>query len=119
MSWDVTLNYPGHLTDIVGQIVGPNVHKEYYVITGVEHKTRFTNIDKDLRADSEHYTVASLELVGKDDMSSKTTAEAQQIFATTRAGAILQEQGIDIREMQLPPAFRQSVGGPMTMEVPA
>ena len=108
MSWDVTLNYHGHLTDIVGQIVGPNVHKEYYVITDVELKGVMSGAG----------TIAKLQLVGKDDMASKTTSEAQQIFAMTRAGSILQEQGIDIREMQLPPAFRKPVG-PMTMGVPA
>ena len=106
MSWDVTLNYPGHLPDIVGQIVGPNVHSEYYVITDVELKGVMSGAG----------TIAKLQLVGKDDMSSRTTAEAQQIFATTRAASILQEQGIDIREIQLPPAFRRPVA---PMAVPA
>jgi hypothetical protein len=110
MSWDVTLNYPGHLTDIVGQIVGPNVHSEYYVITDVA--------PGETGADQPPMTVAHLELVGKNDMASRTTAEAQQMFSTTRAKAILQEQGIDIREIQLPPAFRQPVA-PMTMEMSA
>ena len=108
MSWTTTLNYPGHLTDIVGQIVGPNAHKEYYVITDVEHRTRFTNIDKDLRADSEKYTVAQLTLM-TSEIRANLPAEAQQIFAVTRAASIAEKVGHNILEGQLPPAFRQGL----------
>lgn len=114
MSWSTTLNYPGHLTDIVGQIVGPNVHKEYYVITDVEHRTTHRNIDADLRADSEKYTVAKLELL-TDEGRKSLSKESQHTFTLTRRASFLQEAGIDVMQFQLPPAFRQ----PMQMGVPA
>lgn len=114
MSWSTTLNYPGHLTDIVGQIVGPNVHKEYYVITEVVHNTIHRNIDADLRADSEHYTVARLELL-TDEARKTLSKEAQNIFTLTRRASFLQEAGVDVMQFQLPPAFRE----PMQMGMPA
>jgi hypothetical protein len=103
MSWTTTLNYPGHLTDIVGQIVGPNAHKEYYVIEHVE-------LEEGALVDGEvqRWTVAHLELM-TSEIRANLPAEAQQIFAVTRAASIAEKVGHNILEGQLPPAFRQGL----------
>lgn len=110
MSWTTTLNYPGHLTDIVGQIVGPNAHKEYYVITDVEHQTHLglRSEGEDVKSEDQLVTVAQLTLM-TSEIRANLPAEAQQIFAVTRAASIQEKVGHNILEGQLPPAFRQGL----------
>ena len=105
MSWSTTLNYPGHLTDIVGQIVGPNAHKEYYVITDVELR----EVPLSPTVEPDKWTVAKLELL-TPEMRQTLSKETQNIFTLTRRASFLETAGVDVMQFQLPPAFRQPMG---------
>lgn len=78
-----TLTYPGWV-DAVGQVVGPNNHGEFFVATDAEAVQVHTNITGDLRADTEHKTRVSFDLLSKDRMG-LLTSEARQEFVAKAA----------------------------------
>lgn len=91
MSWNPTLNYPGDCRDVLGQIVGPTDHKEYFTVIKVEFDGSQTK--------------ATLALLDKD----KLTQEAVDLFRVSRAKKIASENGRQFLSEYVPVAFRKEV----------
>lgn len=105
MSWNPTLTYRGDCRDTVGQIVGPNVHKEYFIIKSTDY---FDGIHVQRDDGSSRVigdaTKVTLELMGPDK---PPTREAVDLFRVARARKIAEENGRqDFINDHIPPALQ-------------
>lgn len=97
--WSEPINYPGRCTDIVGQVVGPNIHNEHYVISEANYRS-----DLDL-------TECRLVLMGKGT-ERHVTHEAQDAYIIQRMPGMSAQLGYDMRNDMLPAAFRRDIAPP-------
>lgn len=104
MSWNPTLTYRGDCRDVVGQIVGPNFHKEYFTVKSVDY---FDGIHVKRDDGSSRVigdaTKVTLELLDRDTLS----REAVDLFRVTRARDIAEKSGRqDYLNEGIPAAFQ-------------
>lgn len=106
MSWNPVLNFPAHCVDIADQIVGPNAHKEYFIVKSAQRvgASELVNGVGDVISSNGGYVEATLELMDKHSLSQY----AMDTFRVTRAKQALENTGRNVQNDILPVAFRRT-----------